>query len=302
MAPKEALKCSRQIIPIYESPIIFIYIIPTLKSCISSKVLQLRDMPQGIKSNKQNKGEKMYTHIQHRAPQPLGLSHAGGGRDNPAALLTPSTSSRVCACAQRWIHALAMAGARVWHCSVSLHSASPGFFHKYEIGSSCVPRNAIMKPTVWLVLWGVCSSFRRQLIGHRAVGCALYLCSRGLDSCWYSHVTDVAFCCRGAVLEIRAMTGQGPAPRMLMLLKGLNSKKSSSLLWKTSCFWKADYSEVWILETDFLPSEMLPCLCLGTKLYESCLVEPEFWNSGSWVKSILASIKVRKENRINFQL
>lgn len=100
MAPKEALKCSRQIIPIYESPIIFIYIIPTLKSCISSKVLQLRDMPQGIKSNKQNKGEKMYTHIQHRAPQPLGLSHAGGGRDNPAALLTPSTSSRVCACAE----------------------------------------------------------------------------------------------------------------------------------------------------------------------------------------------------------
>lgn len=115
MAPKEALKCSRQIIPIYESPIIFIYIIPTLKSCISSKVLQLRDMPQGIKSNKQNKGEKMHTHIQHRAPQPLGLSRSGGGRDHPTP--PPAGSVRVHrdgSMLMPWL------GARVWHCSVSL--------------------------------------------------------------------------------------------------------------------------------------------------------------------------------------
>lgn len=57
MVPKEALKCIPQIIPIYESPIICIYIILTLKSYISSKVLQLRDMPQGIKSTQQSKAK-----------------------------------------------------------------------------------------------------------------------------------------------------------------------------------------------------------------------------------------------------
>lgn len=54
---------------------------------------------------------------------------------------------------------------------------------------------------------------------------------------------DVAFCCRGAVLEIR-----GPAPRMLILLKGLNFKRavlysgkraaSEKLIIHNSEFWR----------------------------------------------------------------
>lgn len=86
MAPKEALKCSRRIIPIY-----FYFNNPYLwkphnmnlhnphleKSYISSKILQLTDMPQGIKSNKQNKGKKMFTHIHQRAPMITHRSRQG---------------------------------------------------------------------------------------------------------------------------------------------------------------------------------------------------------------------------------
>lgn len=175
MAPKEALKCSRQIIPIYESPIICIYIIPTLKSYISSKVLQLRDMPQGIKSNKQNKGgkkKKMYTHIHQHEAQPWGLSHAGGGRDNPPALLT---SSRVCACAQRWIQAHAHLHewlCRTWSTCLALQGlrfVSPGLSSQIQY---------------WLILhaqevpwWSKqCCSCFEVYVGHGTGGlCTLFL-------------------------------------------------------------------------------------------------------------------------------
>lgn len=154
--------------------------------------------------------------------------------------------------------------ARAWYRSVSLHYVSPGFpglSSQINIGPSMPSKYHNETNSLNACFEVYVATLESSWSDMELVGCVLYSYSRWLDSCWYSHVTDVAFCCWGAVLEIRGMTGYWSAPSMLMLLKGLKEKKSCSLLWKTSCFWKADYSEVWILETDFLPSVILPCLC-----------------------------------------
>lgn len=89
---------------------------------------------------------------------------------------------------------------------------------------------------------------------------------------------------------------------MLMLLEGLNLKKAVLYCGKQAASEKLIIQKCgfWRLISSLLQFYLVFATthCLGTKSYESCLVKPEFCNSGGWVKSILDSAKVRKGKQI----